>query len=292
MLLQFGKFWQLFGLAACLVIPTERDRCNPFALFKLLDHWNVTVVEIVPSMLQSFVSLVLHSNRKVNLSKLKMLILTGEPLPSELVVKFRQISNVTIINAYGLSETSDDIFHYCVKQDEKIDKLQFIPIGYPIKGVSYKIVSDFDHSLTTEKKGELHIKGECMCSGYTDKKNKLNISDDGYFKTGDIVEETSEGKLVFWGRKDNQIKVNGIRIEPESIENICLQYPGIDDALITKTNGSVNGFLKLTYSSKLEISEENLKLFLTKYLPDYMVPRVMERLPYLKYSPNGKKVRK
>ncbi|MBA4057397.1 MAG: non-ribosomal peptide synthetase, partial [Marivirga sp.] len=112
------------------------------------------------------------------------------------------------------------------------------------------------------------------------------------YRTGDIGRWLPDGNIEFFGRKDSQVKINGHRIELGEIERKLTVYEAVEDTVVTVQESEGNKYLIAYYKSEEEISSIELRNYLSRHLPDYMLPAYyvfMERLPL---SPNGKIDRK
>jgi amino acid adenylation domain-containing protein len=299
-----ASIWQIFAtlfVGGTLVILDEQKKRNPYDLFKTCNKYHVSVLAVVPSVLKAYLMAITNNSRKLDLKSLLWLIVTGEPIAPSLVSRFNQDYNIPLINAYGQTECSDDTFHFKIPTDFVNASTRVIPIGKPIPNIQYAIVDRQGSCVVPGEKGELCIAGVCLAEGYINDNIRTQcvfrplaaLNGVIVFTTGDIVSEYEDGILVCHGRIDNQIKINGIRIEPEAIENVCLAYPGIKDVVAVKTNSLSGSFLELKYSNEPEmpINIPNLKSFLMQHVPLYMIPSVFTNVNMIKYHKNGKKCR-
>jgi len=295
-----ASIWQVFAtifVGGTLVVLDQESKRNPYETFKLAQASKANILCIVPSVLRAFL-LVNTGARVLALDSISSIVLTGELLPSDLVRQFYEKYSMTLINAYGQTECSDDTFHYTIPHDFDFASNPIIPIGYPIKSVDFVII---DENGSKADKGELCITGTCVAPGYIKDDAQTGnafraldiLSGRMAFFTGDSVTRQEDGLLVCHGRKDNQIKVSGYRIEPEAIEMCCMCIEGITDALVFKVEASAGAHLRLQYvaTEDTAIDKQHIKNNLLKRLPAYMVPDDIVRVEMLAYSSNGKKVR-
>ena len=294
-----ASIWQILAIlcvGGTLLLINERERRNIYAVLKKVRDNKVSVLEIVPSMLNSYTLLTGYKREKIKLPDLKTLILTGEPLRASLIKEFVKENHFDIINAYGQSECSDDTFHFIIPKGFDAMQFNYIPIGRPVESVKFMIIDEMDKVVTHGKKGELCISGTCLANGYIEGagiKNELPLLDGKYFKTGDIVSENNNVGLIFHGRKDHQIKINGVRIELEGIECISSCFPGVKDTLAVKVINRGNEFLQLYYVEDEDgcIDLDKFRRYLKVNLPVYMQPERLICTKAIAYNLNGKKVR-
>lgn len=291
-----ASIWQIlapFIIGSTLVIYDNDALKDTVGFMEKIKSDDVNILSVVPQFLKAYCNLVADKkNRKVNFFDLKYVILTGEKFNAELVRNFYQeYPCITLINAYGQSECSDDTFHYIIPHNFDGKK---VPIGKPIKNINFFILDEFGEK--TVDKGELYIGGSALSKGYLNDSCKTNqafvyknISKDILFKTGDIVECNAEGELLYLGRADNQVKIHGFRVELEDIENHICDFLGISEALV-RTHELKNGdtILEALYTSKCTINSDLLKKYLRMHLPEYMLPSKYTHVENFDYLPNGK----
>lgn len=297
-----ASIWQLLGtlfVGGTLILLDEKSWRNPYEIFSKADEAKATLLCTVPSVLRTFM-LVNEGKRKLTLEKLISIVLTGELLHSGIVKSFYKEYNIQLINAYGQTETSDDTFHYVIPNNFDCSLHPIVPIGYPINNINYSIINNEDSDIDGDGKGELCIAGICLATGYLwDKaqterafKSQANSSFTS-FLTGDIVSQSSDGMLICHGRRDNQLKINGYRIDPEALELCCMSIKGISDAIAFKEESLAGAHLVLQYVSVKNsgANEADIKAYLSKKLPEYMLPNIIEEVDSIAYNSNGKKKR-
>lgn len=297
-----ASIWQILAtifVGGTLVILDDKTRKNPYMTFRMIQEYDVTIVCTIPSVLHAYLLIINNRKRKLALNNLRFIVLTGEMLNGMIVNKFYSEYSIALVNAYGLTECSDDIFHHLILSYTNED---IVPIGKPIQNINYSIIDQNGKEVKDGGKGELCISGICLAKGYvndemlTGEKFKRMDALGGMigFCTGDVVSQSEDGTITCYGRKDNQLKIHGVRIEPEAIENICSWYPGINDTLVVKNEDGINSFLCLLYvtQQKQTINISLLKRYLQERLPDYMVPSVYIKTNHILYNEHGKKIRK
>jgi len=213
---------------------------------------------------------------------------------------------VQIINAYGPTECTNDstIYHL-----EKGRTYRQIPIGRPMPNMYNFIVDQQGRLLPKGYAGELCVAGIQVGRGYwhLEKNTKMAFADCPFvetdawgrkmkmYHTGDICRWNDEGLLVYLGRKDNQVKLNGFRIEYSEIESVVLGIPGIHEAVAEVRTIGATRMLVLYYSLKdgVSLTESQLREKIeASSLAEYMHPSIYMQMDELPKSPNGKIYRK
>jgi thioesterase domain-containing protein len=113
-----------------------------------------------------------------------------------------------------------------------------------------------------------------------------------YYKTGDLVVQLPDQNLVFLNRMDKQIKLNGVRIEPEGIESVMMSYPGVEQVSVLLISSANHKSLAAFYVSKTLIAADALIAYLKQHLPSYAIPSAFCHLEKLPLTLNGKVDRK
>ena len=257
----------------------------------------VAVVQVVPSYLEVVLSyLTLHPRE---LPDLKCVSVTGEAVKKELVQRwFATQPAIKLVNAYGLTETSDDTNHEVM--DRAPDR-ERVPLGHPIHNVHVYVVDQHLSPVPLGAPGEIVFSGVCVCRGYIndpERTQRAFMADphrEGHrlYRSGDYGRWLPEGKLEFLGRRDTQVKVSGFRIEIGEIENTLLRLHGVRDCAAVVTGRVDHGKRLLAfYSGERPLDANALRDQLGESLPEYMVPSAFHWRRSLPLTENGKIDRK
>lgn len=292
-----ASIWQIFSpffMGSTLVLYPENVITNSFELFTKAEQDKVTILEVVPSLLNSYLELIEDSGEKVPLLSLKVLVLTGEKVTPTLVNKFYNHYNKTLINAYGQSECSDDTLHYRIPFSTDTTN---VPIGKASHNTQIYILNKDLQPQPIGIPGELYISGDGLAKGYLNREELTKERfvenpfkrDSLMFKTGDIVKWLPDGNIDYLGRSDNQIKVRGFRIELEEIEFALSRYQKIKEAVvIDRKDKNGNQYICAFYTSIENIPIAEIRQFLADILPDYMLPAYFIKLDNIPINVNGK----
>ncbi len=287
------SLWQL--LAALLVggrtvvVPQEAV-LDVSAFLDTVVAAGVQVLQLVPSYLE--VLLTRLEERPGPLGALRIVSATGEPLKHELVQRwFASYPGIPLVNAYGLTETSDDTNHEVMSAPPQGDR---IPLGPAVNNVRVYVVDETLAPVPLGAPGEIVFSGVCVGRGYVNDEERTRAvfgQDPHYpgerlYRSGDFGRWLPSGKLEFLGRRDAQVKLRGFRIEIGEIENAMLLAPGVRDAavVVLPESGQLAGY----YSATEPVGPDAVRGTLAGRLPEYMVPTALHRLEALPLTPNGK----
>ena len=253
----------------------------------------VNIVQVVPSYLEVLVSYLERHPRE--LPDLRCVSVTGEALKKELVQRWFAVKPaIKLVNAYGLTETSDDTNH---KIMDSVPRLERIPLGRPINNVRVYTVDEHLSPVPLGAPGEIVFSGICVGRGYvndTERTQRAFLADphrqgERLYRSGDYGRWLPEGELEFLGRRDSQVKISGFRIEIGEIENALLRVPGVREAAVVVTQGSDHSkHLVAFYSGQWPLDASALRDRLGASLPKYMVPTVFHWRNRLPLTDNGK----
>lgn len=252
-------FWPLmFG--GTLVSATAKQRFDSQAIATLINQHRVSFCHFVPSMLQQFLQ-----HQTGSLPSLKNVVVSGEVLTASLQQQFfSQFNNCQLYNLYGPTEAAIDVsYHLC--------KPNLAPcIGKPIHNCQIAITHG-QQLLPPFAMGEITLAGACLAEGYVnsesqafDKQQTLGRC----YYTGDMGFIDNKQQLHFIGRNDRQLKVRGVRIQPEQIEHALQQHPAVSQSLLVVAQQR----LLLFYQGQAK-PEQELQLFLQNLLPHLMLPQ-------------------
>ena len=272
-----------------VVIANVNEQITPKLLNDLMVKNNVTATQATPSVMQIFAN---NVDSIPYLKKLKYLTLTGEQVPITLVRKLKSFGDMIIYDGYGPTET-----YYCTLTEIKND---FITIGRPFYNDQMYILDKYLKPVPIGVIGEIYIAGDGLAKGYLNnpeltaksfiknpfKENSL------MYKSGDLGKYLENGEIICLGRSDNQIKIRGLRIELEEIESLISKYPNIEKVAVLKQCANNREFISAYYVAKKRISINELRKYLAKSLPRYMIPSYYVPLDEFIYTPNGKIDRK
>src|SRR5213594_3090522 len=294
------SLWQLVSAllvgGRTLVIEQEAVLDARRFIGKIVDG-RVNVVQVVPSYLEVLLSYLEQHPRE--LPDLRCVSVTGEALKKELALRWLAAKpDITLVNAYGLTETSDDTNHEVMDCVPRRDR---VPLGRPINNVHVYVVDEHLSPAPLGAPGELVFAGVCVGRGYVndpERTQRAFMADPHHkghrlYRSGDYGRWLPEGKLEFLGRRDSQVKISGFRIEIGEIENALLRVPGLREGAVVVTGGTDQSKpLVAFYAAQRPLDAKMLRDQLRESLPEYMVPSAFHWQRNLPLTDNGKVDRK
>ncbi|KAL9239681.1 hypothetical protein vseg_013981 [Gypsophila vaccaria] len=293
-------------LAGCtLVIPAfDELRGNVFGLVDYVCEYGITRLTVVPSLIRAVLPALEGLYSKGVESSLKMLVVSGEVFSVSL---WKAVSRVlpctTILNVYGSTEVAADCTYFDCRRLPGIlesEMLSSVPIGVPILNCDVRIVGDEGK----EDEGEICVSGVCVAAGYYSEGdvvslNCIRLEDDSdstgelYYRTGDFARRLPSGDLMFLGRKDRTVKVNGQRIALEEVEDTLRGHPEIADvAVVFCSKEDEHAFLGaavvLKDGSQSSDVVGSLKSWMVERLPSAMTPREIVCVVAIPMTSSGK----
>jgi amino acid adenylation domain-containing protein len=281
-----------------IAIGREEEKNNPMQYLLHLKTHRVTHVEMTPGYMQLLLN---YPHEIQELIDLRYLLLGADVVSKADVIKWLSLCPLhKIINEYGPTETTVAVTSYLV-DTKKIKMLaeSSVPIGSPAYNTQCYILDKYKNLCPAGGIGELYIGGLQVTKGYLDKPALtqdrfilLNLSkhNEVLYKTGDIACWLSDGNLQFLGRNDQQVKIQGYRIELSEIESILVKIPGVNQALVILQESQ----FKEKYLRAYLVCEEKiifnsaLKDFLSSNLPKYMIPKEFCMIDFIPLKENEK----
>lgn len=277
--------------------PAPRDTVlQARKLVEWIEQHEINVIHCVPSLFRSIVNEVLTPDR---LPSVKYILMAGEPLLPADVGRWMDVfgDRTQLINLYGPSETTMTKFVYFVQPADR--ERPTIPIGKPMDGAKAVLVNVKGRPSAPGMIGEIYIRTPYRSLGYYNQPELTNEafiadpfgenSDEIVYKTGDLARVLEDGNYEFLGRKDQQVKIRGIRVELGEIENLVRTHASVKDVAVIDRDDA-NGFKYLCGYVVLEegANAADLRDYLTTYLPEYMLPSAFIPMKELARSINGK----
>ena len=280
------------------LVPVQPEALNSMAQFvDFIERQNVENLHLPTAFWHVLsASFTTHESLKLPTS-VRTVVFGGEKTDPTLVESwFAKVGpEVKLINAYGPTETTV-VASYAVLRPEVEPS-----IGKPISGVSFCVCDEDGQLVEVGQPGELYIGGVCVAAEYWNRKElsaekfveSPRDDDQTYYRTGDLVRLKTDGNYEFLGRIDDQIKLRGYRIEPGEITTCLGAHSEVSQAHViarqlSGDSGAQNLIGYVVAKPNGNLDEAELREFLSRQLPVYMVPTrivVMESFPI---TPGGK----
>lgn len=276
-----------------VLAPAGADR-DPATLLRAVAEQRVTVLQVVPSLLQ----LLVDEPGWADCDALRLLFSAGEPLQAEMCQRLweRAGSQLQVWNTYGPTECAIDVTAHQVDAAQRAGP---VPIGRPIDNTRIMVLDPTGEPVPVGAVGELCAGGVGVARGYLGMPgltaerfapDPLGPPGSRMYRTGDRARWRRDGALEYLGRLDHQVKVNGVRIEPGEVEVALAAHPGVRDAVVTTFAGK-DGIRRLTAYLRRrngEIPRDQLRQFLRDTLPEPLIPSVMVQVDAFPLTPSGK----
>ena len=276
------------------------DAIAAFGVAALIERHKVTHLQVTPSMARLFLS---DPHIAAAMKNLQAMLVGGEALPLDLARTLKGIIQGPLLNMYGPTETT--IWSSVSTMNTAPET---ISLGHAIANTQISIVDSRKQPMPIGAIGELFIGGAGVVRGYWQREDltaekfltgyPAYSSCEKVYATGDLARYLPDGRLLFLGRNDFQVKVRGYRIELGEIETLLLKHPGIAEAVVhpvvySGAEPRLVGYYTLKNSAEIQpINSNQLKQALAAELPSFMVPNVFVELSAFPLTPNAKIDRK
>ncbi len=290
---------------ASVVIATDEQRKDPLALFAMIKTREVTIMDAVPSFWRSCTStlaLLNQETRKTLLdNRLRLMLSASEPLLSDIprtwISEFQH--QARHVHMFGQTETAGIVCLYRVPEILD-DELRGMPIGRPIANSEIYILDALLQPCAAGVAGELYIGGAGVGRGYLNRReltaekfiqHPFNAAPaDRLYRTGDWARLRADGNIEFAGRRDQQVKLRGFRVELGEVETVLAKHPAISECVLTTAADERAGTRLLAYfvANGDTPNAGELRSFLSQRLPEHAIPSSFIQLAALPLSANGK----
>ena len=284
----------LFG--RCLCIPSNETRLNPQLLFDWLVEGRIAAAYLPPFFVEAFAH---HTTQHPN-TILRRMLVGVEPIREDSLRRIlKSCSGLQILNGYGPTESTVCATIATISPLASSDAPA--PIGKPVLGTKCKILNGSGVVVPQGVVGELFLGGAGQATGYLHSseltrerfvRDPSGDSEDVYFQTGDLVRLRDDGQLEYVGRVDDQLKFNGVRIDPVEIQLAITSLQSVEhcDVMLIESDESRNNLVAcfVVEESGTAPSEDELRRACTERLPRNMIPSQFVQLDTLPRTQNGK----
>ncbi|MEF2965783.1 amino acid adenylation domain-containing protein [Paenibacillus sp. M1] len=285
---------------ATLCIPQDKDIFTDDGKLKdWIEHERIELIHCVPSVFQ----LIQNKCDDYKFDSLNYILLSGERPRTDLIKPwFSKYNNrIKVVNLYGATETTMiRTMHIVTESDLEKER---IPIGKPIKGSRVIILDENLQPCDEGVVGEIYIRTPYSTYGYYNdpiQNNEKfipnpfnNKPDDLIYKTGDLGKILPDGTIDLIGRIDRQVKIRGIRVELEEIEQVLRNHASVKEIVVIKKEIQKQEILVAFIvhpgeDSDFAIVQKELENYASRQLPLYMMPHQYVKLESIPRKPNGK----
>jgi amino acid adenylation domain-containing protein len=297
--------WEIWGAlfygGRVVIVPYLVSR-SPEAFYRLLHEEGVTVLNQTPSAFRQLIQA--EESVGVQDLALRYVIFGGEALEMQSLKPWYERhgdKKPLLVNMYGITETT---VHVTYRPLSLSDTAGGSVIGSPIPDLQLYIVDQHRQPVPIGAVGEMYVGGGGVARGYL---GRPELTSDRFipdpfssrpgarlYKTGDLARFLPDGDVEYLGRIDHQVKIRGFRIELGEVESALTQHPAIRQAVVVVREDTPGDKRLVAYlvtdGEDLDIRE--LRAYLAKSLPEYMVPNGVSILSALPLTPSGKVDRK
>ncbi len=266
-----------------VILADEEELMLPWRMAELIDREKISSVFFTPSRMRVLLN---DKSFRESMKEIKYLMVGGEALPAGLAGQIMALTPVRLYNLYGPTEIT-----VCATATEILENSD-ITIGKAISNTQVYVLDEKLNLLPQGAVGELFVGGDGVAKGYINREELTKESflpnpfKDGQrtmYRTGDLVRYNNDGELVYFGRRDGQIKIRGLRIETEEIESQILMSGNALQAFVapvTQEDQSTALCAYIVLNKDGELS--SVKSYISGKLPAYMLPAyycIMDSLP-------------
>ena len=276
-----------------LCLPQKSTTLAPESVLHWMEQSGVTLLHVVPSLAITWLGSVPAG---CTMPDLRLVFFAGEPLHESLVRRWRsKFPSSVIVNLYGPTETTMAKFFYTVplEPDPGIQ-----PVGLPLPETEGLLLDEQGALCSAGEIGEIVVRTPFRSLGYINAPEEQQrrfirnpFRDDPtdlLYRTGDRGRYRADGALEILGRLDFQVKIQGVRVEPDEVSAIILQHPGVQSCVVIAQPDASQKLILAAYVVGPGLSSEELRGFLGGELPAAMVPSSFVFLDRLPLNPNGK----
>ena len=289
------EIWGPLLNGGSLVIPEITGKISIHDLCNMIKKHAITTLWLTSGLFDQIVESCLDSLHSVRY------LLTGGDIvtPASAIKALETLSNCQLINGYGPTEGTT--FSTCFPVTDVAEIQTGVPIGRPITNTSVYILDSHLEPVPVGVLGEIYIGGDGLASGYLNSPELTaqrfitdpfsRHQDSKLYRTGDLGRYRHDGSIEFHGRIDQQIKINGFRIEPNEISTILQHHPEIREAIVISHQNKPDDKKLTAYivtKNNTTLSNTEIRKFLKKRLPAFMIPSAYVILDDLPLTENGK----
>ncbi|WP_195909632.1 amino acid adenylation domain-containing protein [Rhizobium tubonense] len=303
--------WEIWGALAyggrVVVVPYLISR-SPSEFLNLLVSEKVTVLNQTPSAFRTLIDADRRAALPAGSLSLRYIVFGGEALELQMLRPWFERhgdAKPRLINMYGITETTVHVTYRRIEWSD-VEQGRGSVIGSPIPDLGIHVLDDARMPVAVGEIGEMYVGGGGVCRGYL---NRPELTAERFidwgpvggsprqrlYKTGDLARRLPDDDLEYLGRSDHQVKIRGFRIETGEIESLLAKHHGVNAcAVIARTDGPGGEARLVAYvvPSETPATSSQLREYLSRSLPDFMLPSAVVDMAALPMTENGKLDRK
>ncbi len=295
--LDFLPFYHIYGMVVLMacgyaqgVTQVIMPRFDPALCLDLIQKHKITNLFAVPPALLALSHF--PDAAKYDTSSLTMIMSGAAPLPQEVARSAAKALDTTVLQGYGMTETSP------VTNVNPVTRIKDATVGPPIADTVEKVVSlDDGHELGPGEVGELLAYGPQVMGGYWNRPEDTaeTLAGEGWIRTGDIVSMDEEGYVTILDRKKEMIKYKGYQIAPAELEALLMEHPAVRDSAVIPKRDDESGEIPKAFvllHPDQKASPEDLMRFVEERVAPYKKVREIEFVEAIPKTPSGKILRR
>ncbi len=280
----FSIFMPLLVGACCYVLPIKQIKYSD--IIQQIKEHKITIISMVPTVLRFLEKYM----KEISLPTLRYSFFSGDALLHTLAFKWSaSLPNAEIHNFYGPTETTIVCTRYVwnksVSEKESVNNI--VPLGKAFEGMEYLIINETNEPV---EKGELCFYGTQVISEYLNNMNEVKFFVYGgktYYKTGDVASIDNNYNLLFHGRNDDQVKINGYRVELREIEFAIERITNKRSKVYCIANKQELNEL-IAFIETKDFKEDVIRESLLAFIPTYLIPKKYYSVESFPLNSNGK----
>jgi amino acid adenylation domain-containing protein len=276
--------------------PLNVKECGVGRLVDWLTRHEITIYHSVPSVFRHFLDDPIH---EINFPSVRVIRFGGETASKRDVDLYKKYfsRDCILVNRLGSTETGT-LRWYFMDQSSVVEG-NIVPVGYPVEDNEILLLDEAGKEVPIDGSGEIAVKSRYITPGYWRKPDLTEASflpgpeteNERTYRTGDLGRLLPDGCLLHLGRKDFQVKIRGHRVEIAEIEMALLDHPAIKQVIVVPREDYAEDQLLAAYlvaTTRPAPAVRELRGFLKKTLPDYMIPSTWMFMEAFPLAPNGK----
>ncbi len=307
----YDVFGSLASGATLVQIPNLLDITH---VQKVIENGEITIWNSVPAIMELLIETKERKTNDINYweappdsgrvikykmnEKMRLVMMSGDWIPLGLPDKVKaEFPVAEVVSLGGATEASIWSIYFPI--DEIRKEWKSIPYGIPLANQKFYVLNEGTELSPSGEMGELYIGGVGVAEGYLNSEEKtknaflVHKEFGRLYRTGDYGVLCPEGYIEFLGRKDSQVKIRGHRIELGEIENVLNRKEGVKNSIVAdRADHTGRKHLVAYVVQEGKLDKEELSGYLSKSLPEYMVPTFYMKVDQIPLSSNGKVDRK